>query len=191
MSRRLCSPRVSGVLVLLAVVVLLPALSGGAGTERALAGEGPPPPACKERCVRTWKIHYRTHRGIRRLAYVLLPRWYGPRRHPPIPLVISPHGRGVGARVNARMWRGLPAEGVFAVVNPQGEGRRCRSTRGAIEVRSRTSRGCQRSSGVHFPGCTSTGGGSTPSGRAWAGRRRCCSSPATPGSWPVLRRSTR
>jgi hypothetical protein len=43
---------------------------------------------------------------------------------PPIPLVISPHGRGVKARVNARMWRGLPGAGSFAVVNPQGEGRR-------------------------------------------------------------------
>jgi pimeloyl-ACP methyl ester carboxylesterase len=41
-----------------------------------------------------------------------------------IPLVISPHGRGVSAAVNARDWGDLPGEGDFAVVNPGGEGRR-------------------------------------------------------------------
>jgi poly(3-hydroxybutyrate) depolymerase len=55
---------------------------------------------------------------------VLLPRWYGPHRDPPVPLVISPHGRGVPARANARLWGNLPALGRFAVVNPEGQGRR-------------------------------------------------------------------
>jgi pimeloyl-ACP methyl ester carboxylesterase len=55
---------------------------------------------------------------------VLLPAWYGPRNNPPLPLVISPHGRGVSGRGNARLWGQLPARGHFAVVNPDGHGRR-------------------------------------------------------------------
>jgi pimeloyl-ACP methyl ester carboxylesterase len=39
-------------------------------------------------------------------------------------LIISPHGRGVSAALNARFWGQLPGEGDFAVVNPGGEGRR-------------------------------------------------------------------
>jgi poly(3-hydroxybutyrate) depolymerase len=38
--------------------------------------------------------------------------------------VISPHGRGISARVNLRFWGGLPAFGPFAVVDPEGQGRR-------------------------------------------------------------------
>lgn len=70
--------------------------------------------------VRTWTIHYRAANGQRRAAYVLLPAGYGPRHHPPIPLVISPHGRGLDGRKNARLWGALPARGGFAVVNPDG-----------------------------------------------------------------------
>ena len=43
---------------------------------------------------------------------------------PPLPLVISPHGRGVRAITNARLWRDLPGRGGFAVVCPGGMGRR-------------------------------------------------------------------
>ena len=74
--------------------------------------------------VRHVVVPYRAWNGATRIAIVVLPRWYGPRRNPPIPLVISPHGRGVGARVNARFWGGLPAFGPFVVVNPDGQGRR-------------------------------------------------------------------
>lgn len=74
--------------------------------------------------VREWRITYVAHDGLVRDAYVLLPRWYGPRHHPRLPLVISPHGRGVAARANARLWGDLPALGLFAVVNPEGQGRR-------------------------------------------------------------------
>ncbi len=74
--------------------------------------------------MRLLKIDYRAWDGRNRPAYVLLPRWYGPRRNPPLPLVISPHGRGVPARNNARIWGDLPARGPFAVVNPAGQGRR-------------------------------------------------------------------
>lgn len=74
--------------------------------------------------VRRWTIHYTAHDGLTRRAYVVLPRWYGPRNHPPLPLVISPHGRGVPALDNVRVWGNLPALGVFAVVNPEGQGRK-------------------------------------------------------------------
>jgi poly(3-hydroxybutyrate) depolymerase len=74
--------------------------------------------------VRTFRIRYTANDGARRHAYVVLPRWYDPRRHPPIPLVISPHGRGISGRVNLRFWGGLPAFGPFAVVSPDGQGRR-------------------------------------------------------------------
>ena len=73
--------------------------------------------------VRAWQIHYRAHNGAPRNAYVLLPAWYGPHNHPPIPLVISPHGRGLDGRRNARLWGQLPAKGGFAVVSPDGQGR--------------------------------------------------------------------
>jgi hypothetical protein len=67
---------------------------------------------------------YRAHNGDERLAFLVLPRWYGPRHDPPIPLVISPHGRGVDAEQNAALWGSLPKRGRFAVVSPEGQGRR-------------------------------------------------------------------
>jgi pimeloyl-ACP methyl ester carboxylesterase len=74
--------------------------------------------------VRVWTIDYRAHDGMLRPAYVVLPRWYGPRDDPPLPLVISPHGRGVSGSQNVRVWGDLPALGPFAVVNPAGQGRK-------------------------------------------------------------------
>jgi pimeloyl-ACP methyl ester carboxylesterase len=74
--------------------------------------------------VRVLAISYLAHDGLSRRAYLILPAWYGPKKHPPIPLVISPHGRGVGARANIRRWGDLPARGGFAVINPEGQGRR-------------------------------------------------------------------
>lgn len=71
----------------------------------------------------TWTIHYHAHNGERRNAYVLLPSWYGPTNNPPIPLIISPHGRGLTGRANAGIWGSLPSDGPFAVVNPDGQGR--------------------------------------------------------------------
>jgi pimeloyl-ACP methyl ester carboxylesterase len=65
---------------------------------------------------------YRAHDGDRRRALVLLPSWYGPRRDPPLPLVISPHGRGVTARSTCRLWGDLPTVGGFGVVCPEGQG---------------------------------------------------------------------
>jgi pimeloyl-ACP methyl ester carboxylesterase len=74
--------------------------------------------------VRIWKIAYRAHNGDRRNAFVMLPRSYRPGHAPPIPLVISPHGRGVTGRGNLKLWGQLPAAGGFAVVSPNGQGRR-------------------------------------------------------------------
>jgi poly(3-hydroxybutyrate) depolymerase len=74
--------------------------------------------------TRVWQISYRAWDGRSRRAFVVLPAWYGPRDDPRIPLVISPHGRGVPARDNVDFWGDLPAAGRFAVVNPQGQGRR-------------------------------------------------------------------
>src|SRR5580765_6428441 len=71
--------------------------------------------------VRVIPIVYRAHDGLPRRAYVIVPAAYVPGT--PIPLVISPHGRGVGARTNVRRWGRLPALGHFAVVNPEGQGR--------------------------------------------------------------------
>jgi pimeloyl-ACP methyl ester carboxylesterase len=69
-------------------------------------------------------ITYTTHDGRERNAYVLLPGGYRPGRNPAIPLVISPHGRAVDGKTNTRRWGNLPTLGNFAVVNPDGYGRR-------------------------------------------------------------------
>ena len=74
--------------------------------------------------VRVWTIHYRAHTGAERRAYVALPDWYGPNDNPPIPLVLAPHGRGLDARANVRRWGALPARGSFAVISPEGAGRK-------------------------------------------------------------------
>jgi dipeptidyl aminopeptidase/acylaminoacyl peptidase len=72
--------------------------------------------------VRTLVIAYRAHDGRTSHATVLVPRWYGPRKHPALPLVISPHGRGLWGSTNAKLWGDLPTRGGFAVINPDGEG---------------------------------------------------------------------
>jgi pimeloyl-ACP methyl ester carboxylesterase len=75
--------------------------------------------------VRTWTIRYTAHNGLRPKAYVILPASYGPgHANPPLPLVIAPHGRGVTGKTNAGYWGSLPGLGRFAVVNPDGYGRR-------------------------------------------------------------------
>jgi poly(3-hydroxybutyrate) depolymerase len=75
--------------------------------------------------VRQWGIRYRAHNGVPRWAVLVAPARYRPGSPSPLlPLVISPHGRGVRARTNASLWRALPAQGDFAVVCPGGMGRR-------------------------------------------------------------------
>jgi poly(3-hydroxybutyrate) depolymerase len=107
--------RARRLLVAAAVIAVALASAGGAGAQIRLAGENG---------VRIWPIHYRAHDGLMRKAYLVLPRWYGPHDDPPIPLVISPHGRGVPAIDNVRVWGNLPWYGHFAVINPEGQGRR-------------------------------------------------------------------
>ena len=73
--------------------------------------------------TRVIRITYQAHDGLPRRAYVIVPADYGLDGSPPLPLIISPHGRGVGARENLRRWGRLPATGDFAVVVPEGQGR--------------------------------------------------------------------
>ena len=70
------------------------------------------------------EIHYVAHDGVARAAFVLLPAWYAPGKNPSLPLIISPHGRGIDARANARVWGDLPGREGFIVVNPEGQGRK-------------------------------------------------------------------
>jgi poly(3-hydroxybutyrate) depolymerase len=72
--------------------------------------------------VRELSIAYRAFDGRMSHATVLLPASYGPGRNPVLPLVISPHGRGLDGEQNASRWGDLPGRGTFAVVNPDGEG---------------------------------------------------------------------
>jgi hypothetical protein len=75
--------------------------------------------------IRTLTFPYHTHDGHVETAYLVVPAWYGPGKHPPLPLVISPHGRGAGGRYNLRFWGDLPGRGTgFALVSPDGRGRR-------------------------------------------------------------------
>jgi dipeptidyl aminopeptidase/acylaminoacyl peptidase len=74
--------------------------------------------------TRVVTIRYRAHDGQARPAYVLLPAGVGPNNPQPLPLVISPHGRGVDALFNTHLWGDLPGQYGFAVINPEGQGRR-------------------------------------------------------------------
>src|ERR1700758_4314109 len=74
--------------------------------------------------VRTLTFMYRTSAGVPAKAYLMLPSWYGPARHPAVPFVISPHGRGVSGGYNLRFWGAIAARGPFVVVSPDGHGRR-------------------------------------------------------------------
>src|SRR3954451_5999708 len=81
----------------------------------------PPSPASDTLPVatRSIEISYVAHDGDESHATVLLPASYD---GGPIPLVISPHGRGLHGSENARLWGELPGRLGFAVVNPDGEG---------------------------------------------------------------------
>ncbi len=113
------------VLVALIGVVPTSAGAGSAATRVKIWTTATIPPKAKlgQRQVRMLRVQYRAHDGKQRRAYIVLPFWYGKQNNPPIPLVISPHGRGVSARANAKLWGALPHRGTFAVISPEGAGR--------------------------------------------------------------------
>src|SRR5919197_736274 len=101
------------------VLVLLLLLAGAAALAAAPAVESQDGGA-----VKVLRFEYRSHTGADRTAYLVLPAWYGPDRRPRLPAVISPHGRGVDGSYNLRFWGALPARGPFALISPDGQGRR-------------------------------------------------------------------
>jgi poly(3-hydroxybutyrate) depolymerase len=103
----------SGSLKVLAAGIFLACLASAAATPSRTAST-----------VRVLTFSYQSSAGPVRKAYLVLPAWYGPRRHPPIPIVISPHGRGVSGSYNLRFWGDLPGRGPFALISPDGQGRR-------------------------------------------------------------------
>jgi pimeloyl-ACP methyl ester carboxylesterase len=111
--------RVKALTVVVAALALVPS---------ALAANGPSEESTTTSVTRghvtLWHFAYRSHTGAPRGVWVVLPKWYGPALNPTVKLVISPHGRGLDGRANASLWGGLPAKGSFAVISPDGQGRR-------------------------------------------------------------------
>jgi pimeloyl-ACP methyl ester carboxylesterase len=101
----------------LAMVVVATGLAPGAQAQLVQPSPVPPTHTIARR------IEYVAHDGVRRPAVLLLPVDY---HGQPLPLVISPHGRGVDEQMNARLWGDLPGIGQFAVINPAGEGNHLR-----------------------------------------------------------------
>jgi pimeloyl-ACP methyl ester carboxylesterase len=101
-------------------------LSGRAGRLEVIVRYGSRRPASSAgvTAVRRLKVRYIAHDGHASTATVVLPSWYGPAANPPLPLVISPHGRGLNGSANSILWGNLPGRGSFAVINPDARGRR-------------------------------------------------------------------
>ena len=101
-------------------------LSGHTGRLEVVVryGSRRPASAAGVTAVRRMKIQYVAHDGHASTATVVLPSWYGPAANPPLPLVISPHGRGLNGQANMNLWGNLPGRGSFAVINPDARGRR-------------------------------------------------------------------
>jgi poly(3-hydroxybutyrate) depolymerase len=113
------------------VAAALATIIGGALQCQGLAATrvsiGPAPfvgQAAPAQPPRRIEIQYTAHNGNSRNAVVLLPHGYAPGSNPAIPLVIAPHGRGHTGAMDAPRYGNLPSVGNFAVVNPDGEGRR-------------------------------------------------------------------
>lgn len=86
------------------------------------AGSAQAAPGSHSTTVREVSISYRAYDGRITGATVLLPASYDAGHDSALPLVISPHGRGLDGRANAKRWGDLPARDGFVVVNPDGEG---------------------------------------------------------------------
>jgi poly(3-hydroxybutyrate) depolymerase len=100
-----------------ALILVLTAASAAAGTVSPTAGS-----SAAAASVKAITITYTAWNGVPRTAELLLPSWYTPSNNPPLPLVISPHGRDGHGHTNAEYWGTLPTTGGFAVVNPDGMG---------------------------------------------------------------------
>ena len=74
--------------------------------------------------VRMLSFGYRAWNGATCYALVVVPAWYRKAGRPPLPLVISSHGRGGPAQAPVRRWRDLEARDGFILVAPSGQGRR-------------------------------------------------------------------
>jgi dipeptidyl aminopeptidase/acylaminoacyl peptidase len=74
--------------------------------------------------VRIWPVRYLANGDHPRSAYIILPGDVGPGHKDRLPIVVSPHGRGVQPLANVKLWGTLPALGRFAVFCPEGQGRR-------------------------------------------------------------------
>jgi pimeloyl-ACP methyl ester carboxylesterase len=74
--------------------------------------------------VHVLSFGYRAWNGAYGYALVVVPAWYRKAGRPPLPLVISSHGRGGGPLAPLRRWRHLEARDGFILVAPSGQGRR-------------------------------------------------------------------
>ena len=74
--------------------------------------------------MRIWPVRYLANSNVGRRAYVVLPGDVGPGHKDRLPIVVSPHGRGVKPLANVKLWGLLPALGRFAVFCPEGQGRK-------------------------------------------------------------------
>ena len=166
------------------VVLLLVASTAAAFTTSPSLGAG-------TASVRTLTFTYTSHDGLSRLAYVVVPASYGPGNNPGLPVVISPHGRNANGLSNSKFFGNLPAVGQFAVISPDGMGRKdtykSYGYKGQIDDLARMPELAEAPS----RGSGSTTSGSTRSGAAWAARRRLCSSRAITSCSPAPPRWTR
>jgi poly(3-hydroxybutyrate) depolymerase len=82
------------------------------------------PAVSRATATAVFEFAYRTHDGRDSTGYVMVPRRYRRGSGGALPLVIAPHGRGLTALESLASWSDLPTRGGFAVVAPDGQGRR-------------------------------------------------------------------
>jgi dipeptidyl aminopeptidase/acylaminoacyl peptidase len=125
-SHHLTARRARRVAVLLALLLIETAPTSSVAApfvEEATAASAPRTTDARAGIPQVLTIEYTTHNDRRREATVLLPASYRPGSGP-IPLVISPHGRGATGASNAEFFGRMPSRGNFAVISPDGMGRR-------------------------------------------------------------------
>ena len=168
-------------------------LSGLAGRLEVIVryGSRRPASAAGVTAVKRLRVRYIAHDGRPTTASVVLPAWYGPAANPPLPLIISPHGRGLNGRANSILWGNLPGRGSFAVINPDARGRRVAGHSwgyaGHVEDLARMPEILRTT----LPWLRIDRRKIYAFGGSMGGRRRYCSWPGTPISSPAPRRSPR